>query len=162
MEKINIVQIVNQEGCFDLQFRKDTKANRTNSPTYYRWKVQFIITKNASQSNVLESVRDTLQCGNVHVVKNQARYSVQNITEVYECVVPYFKKHALSGKKKNDFQAWSKAVEIIYKNKGKILAAWIPGDFQKLMAIHKDIAKYKSRPKKAKYLSMAETFAQSV
>jgi hypothetical protein len=162
MKKINISQIVSQEGCFDLQFRKDTKTNRTNSPIYYRWKVQFIVTKNAEQKNVLDAMRDNLQCGNIHVVKSQARYSVQNVSEIYSCIIPYFKENPLTGKKQQDFQSWSKAVEIIYRNKGKVLTAWKPGDFQKLMSIHASIVKYKTRPRKSKHLEMAETFAQTL
>src|SRR3989339_284663 len=43
-KKFNISELVSNYGCFDLQFRKDTRHKRTGSPTYYRWNTQFVIT----------------------------------------------------------------------------------------------------------------------
>ena len=52
-EIFNITKIVNEDGCFDLQFRKDTRHERTNSPTYYRWKTQFVVTSSIDNIKIL-------------------------------------------------------------------------------------------------------------
>ena len=57
MEKFNIAMLVNNDGCFDLQFRKDTRRERTNSPTYYRWKAQFVVTSPKEDVKILEKIK---------------------------------------------------------------------------------------------------------
>ena len=122
-EPININALINQSGCFDLQFRKDTKHKRYKSPTYYHWKAQFVIIKPP------EKIRNILKCGNIHTTQEQARYSVQNIDEIKNAIIPYFQKLRLSGRKKKDFELWTNAVDILYKNKGKLLSSWKKNDF---------------------------------
>src|SRR5579863_9146720 len=142
-KKISVVSIVNCDGCFDLQFRKDTRHERTNSPTYYRWKAQFIVTAPKEDKKILEKIKKEIGCGQIHIAKDQARYSVQKISDVAECVIPYFKKHPLSDKKKHCFELWSKAVQIIYSNKGKYSTDWKKNDLHTLVEIHKSSLKYK-------------------
>ena len=57
-ENFNIVTLVNNDGCFDLQFRKDTRHERTNAPTYYRWKAQFVVTTPKENIKVLEKIKN--------------------------------------------------------------------------------------------------------
>lgn len=160
MKDINIV--INQGGCFDLQFRRDVKHDRLNSPTYYRWKAQFVITESIQNLNILEKIKKILKCGKIHVIKDQARYSVQNIEEIKNAIIPYFEEHMLNEKKKKDFELWSKAVDVIYINKRKNLLVWKKEDFQKLIEIQKLIKKYKEKPKQSKWFSMAETLAEKL
>ena len=61
-EKFNIVDLVNCDGCLDLQFRKDTRHERTNAPTYYRWKTQFIVTSGKENVAMLEKIKKELGC----------------------------------------------------------------------------------------------------
>ena len=160
-EKFSIVTLVNNDGCFDLQFRKDTRHERTNSPTYYRWKAQFIVTGQKENIKILEKIKKELDCGEVTVSKDQARFSVQKISDVAEVVVPFFRKNALSGEKKKDFELWAKGVEVIQRNKGKFLSAWKKNDICTLIEIHKSSAKYKSKPRESKWLEMAKTLSKS-
>lgn len=158
----NINALINASGCFDLQFRQDTKRNRTNFPTYYHWKVQFVITENSQKLDILEKIKNILKCGKIHIIKGQGRYSVQNIDEIKNNILPYFKKHSLNDKKKKDFELWQKAVEIIYRNKGKILSTWKKEDFRQLIDIQKKIKKYKEKPRRTKWLSTAEDLAKAL
>ena len=160
-EKFSIVTLVNNDGCFDLQFRKDTRHERTNSPTYYRWKAQFIVTGQKENIKILDKIKKELDCGEVTVSKDQARFSVQKISDVAEVVVPFFRKNALSGEKKKDFELWAKGVEVIQRNKGKFLSAWKKNDICTLIEIHKSSAKYKSKPRESKWLEMAKTLSKS-
>ena len=160
-ENFNIVTLVNNDGCFDLQFRKDTRHERTNSPTYYRWKAQFIVTGPKNNANVLEKIKNEMGCGEVTISKDQARFSVQKISDIAETIVPFFRKNCLAEKKKKDFELWAKGVEVIQKNKGKYLASWKKNDICTLIEIHKSSAKYKNRPRQPKWLEMAKALSKT-
>jgi len=160
-ENFNIVSLVNNDGCFDLQFRKDTRHERTNSPTYYRWKAQFVVTSPKTDVKILEKIKKEMGCGEVSISKDQARFSVQKISDVAGIVVPFFKKNPLSEKKKKDFELWAKGVEVIQRNKGKYLASWKKNDICTLIEIHKSSAKYKNRPRAPKWLEMAKTLSKT-
>lgn len=155
----NISNIVNSDGCFDLQFRKDTRHERTNAPTYYRWKAQFVVTSPKENIKILEKIKKEISCGEVTISKDQARLSVQKISDIAEIVVPFFKKNQLADKKKKDFDLWSKGVDIIYRNKGKNLADWKKNDLYTLIEIHKSSAKYKQKPREPKWLEIAKTWS---
>ena len=157
----NIAALVNEEGCFDLQFRKDTRHERTNSPTYYRWKAQFVVTSPKDNAKILEKIKNEMGCGKVTISKDQARFSVQKISDIAETVVPFFRKNALADKKKKDFELWAKGVEVIQRNKGKYLSAWKKNDICTLIEIHKSSAKYKSRPREPKWLEMAKVLSKT-
>lgn len=159
--KINIVTLVNNDGCFDLQFRKDTRHERTNSPTYYRWKAQFVVTSPKNDIKILEKIKNEMGCGEVTISKDQARFSVQKISDIAETVVPFFKKNSLADKKKKDFELWAKGVEVIQRNKGKFLASWKKNDICTLIEIHKSSAKYKNHPREPKWLEMARTLSRT-
>ena len=157
----NISNIVNSDGCFDLQFRKDTRHERTNAPTYYRWKAQFVITGSMDSIKTLEKIKKEMGCGEVTISKDQARFSVQKIDDIAGIVVPFFKKNPLLDKKKKDFELWAKGVEVIQKNKGKNLTAWKKNDLCTLIEIHKSTAKYKNKPREPKWLEMAKTLSKT-
>lgn len=158
-KKFNIVDLVNSYGCFDLQFRKDTRHERTNSPTYYRWKAQFVVTSPKTNLKILQKIKQEIGCGKVHVSSGQARFSVQKIDNITEHIIPYFRKNSLSGNKKKNFELWSKGVEVIQKNKGKYLASWKKNDLNSLIEIHKSCSKYKNKPRKCKWLEMAKVIS---
>ena len=159
---LDVAKLVSEDGCFNLQFRKDTRHERTNAPTYYRWKAQFVITGPKDTVKVFQKVKKELGCGKVHLIKEQARLSVQNINDIAELIIPYFKKKQLSGNKKKDFELWQKSVSILHKNKGIYMAKWKKNDLLSLMQIHEQMAKYKAKPKQHKWISMARTMVQAI
>lgn len=155
-----LAKLASENACFDLQFRKDVRKERLNSPTYYRWKVQFIITGPKENIKIIERIKKELNCGNVHVIKNQARFSVQNINEIENSVIPFFIKNKLSGNKKKDFELWQKAASIIVKNKGVYISKWEKSDLLSLMHIHTSIAKYKHNHREPKWIDMAKILSR--
>jgi len=161
-KKIDIVEIANNYACFDLQFRQDVRHKRTGSPIYYRWKTQFIITISKDRIAELNLIYAELDCGKVSISQNQARFSVQKIEDIKEKIIPYFKKNSLAGKKKNDFNLWQKAVEIIYNNKGKVFMSWKKNEFLQLIEIQKTALKYKERPRQSKWQKTAEELAKTL
>jgi hypothetical protein len=157
----SVLELVNNDGCFDLQFRKDTRHERTNSPTYYRWKVQFVVTTHKDNQKILEKIKKEIKCGKIHIIKDQARFSVQKISDISEVVVPFLRKNVLSGNKKKGFELWAKGVDIIQKNKGKAIISWKKNELNSLIEIQKAGAKYKTRARHPKWLQMAKTFSKS-
>lgn len=152
--KINKEEEILNNSCFDLQFRRDVRYNRINQPTYYRWKVQFVLLE---KLETLKKVNALLDCGKIYTNKNQARFVVQNIDNLYNIVIPFIKDYKLSKDRKNDFQLWAEAVGIIYKNKRKSLKKWRRKDLQKIIEIQKRMQTYKLKPKELKWLSVAES-----
>lgn len=163
------------EGCFDLQFRRDVRHERTNKPVYYGWRVQFVIVVRNDDKELLRKIQDALNCGRIHFARgDQVRYSVQDIDNLYNIIVPFFKKYPLSGKKKKDFELWAVAIEIIYRNKRKtmnvkegirgfIKTNWNKEDFQRLIDIQKSMQRYKSkRPQGLKWVSIAESIVKTI
>jgi len=167
-EKKSIINFISSDSCFDLQFRKDTRHERTNSPTYYRWKAQFVVTAPKKNLKILEKIKKELKCGDISVSKDQARFSVQKIDDITDIIIPYFRKNCLPilegslNNKKKDFELWVKGVEIIKKNKGKYLTNWKKTDLHCLVEIHKSSAKYKHRVRSCKWLDIARTLAKSL
>ncbi len=157
----SVVELVNNDGCFDLQFRKDTRHERTNSPTYYRWKAQFVVTGPKENIRILEKIKKEMGCGSVCTIKDQARFSVQKIDDITNAVVPYFKKNLLSQNKKKNFELWAKGAEIIQKNKGEYLSAWKKSDLLQLIQIQKSSAKYKRQSRSLKWIDMAKALSKS-
>lgn len=154
------INLINENSCFDLQFRKDTRHERTGSPTYYRWKIQFIITLPKANAPELEKIKKVFGCGKVSVVAGQARFSVQNVDEVFDNVIPYLQKNLPALSRKKEISLWQKAAEIIYNNKGINISKWQKSDLLKLLEIHKSLAKYKQKPKQSKWLDMAKTLTK--
>jgi len=161
-EKFNIVELVNNNGCFDLQFRKDTRHERTGAPTYYRWKIQFIITEPKESIHILKKAQRHIGCGKITVAKNQARFSVQDIDDIASIIVPFFTKNRLSGQKDKAFGLWQKAVSIISLNKGKPIATWKRNDLMKLIEIRKLHTAYKHKPKQLKWIGAAQQMTRSL
>ncbi len=79
-----------------------------------------------------------------------------------ETIIPYFTKNKLADNKKRDFHLWQKAADIIYRNKGIYLSKWKKNDLLHLMEIHKSMAKYKQKPRGAKWLDMAKAITKTV
>ena len=159
-KKFSIVSLVNQSGCFDLQFRKDTRHKRLNAPTYYRWKTQFVIALPKKDAKTLQRVKREMGCGKINIAKNQARFSVQSVGEIHESVVPFFKKNKLAEKKKKDFELWQRAVSIISRNRGKYISKWEKNDLMQLIEIQKAGSKYKNNPRKLKWAEIAKSISR--
>lgn len=157
----NIINLVSSDGCFDLQFRKDTRHERTNAPTYYRLKAQFVVTSPKNDIKLLEKIKNELDCGDITVSGTQARFSVQKINDIADIVVPYFRKNCLVDKKKKDFELWAKGVDVMQRNRGKQLTTWKKGDICTLIEVHKSASKYKIRPRTPKWIERAKTMTKT-
>ena len=144
----DIFELINDSSCFDLQFRIDVKRKRKNQPAYYHWKTRFLINTEPEKLELLKKLKKVIGCGKIYSSGLQSQYSVQDIDELKNILIQFIKKYSpLSSNKQRDFKLWEKAVNILYKNKGKRLLAWKKSDFKELIDIQKKIQKYKERGK---------------
>lgn len=169
-----IAGLVDGEGCFGLQFRRDIRHEIKNNPIYYEWKTQFIISLRNDEIELIKKIKDVFICGKVISSNKEARYSVQNLDDLYSIIIPFFKKYKLHGKKNKDFKLWIEAVKILYhkkRNAGKIKkgvrgfikTSWNKENFQRLIKIQKLMQRYKAkRTKGSKWFSVAEEMANSI
>lgn len=145
-----IAGFVDGEGCFYLTFRSEVKRNRNGSPTYYRWLPYFAITLREDDYDILKKICDTLNCGKLYFLSSRNRggrmayLGIQNITDLYEKVMPFFKKYPLRAKKRKDFELWCRALEIVYRNK-KNRASHSIEDHRILSNIREGMRTYKSK-----------------
>ena len=146
-----IAGLVDGEGCFALNFRRDKKYKRKGQPEYFYWKVLFAIVLRADDKPLLEKVRDTLDCGSIYLSpprtrqpSPEVRYCVQNLKDLRGKIVPFFLNNPLHSKKREDFVLWAEAVDILYPNKRTPLKKG-ELEFQRLLEIAKEMKSYKSK-----------------
>jgi len=168
MEKLPgdyIAGFVDGEGCFALKYRRDVRHERKNKPVYFYWTAEFAILLRSDDGDVLEKIKETLQCGSISNNRNKAflRYSVQNIPDLKNKIVPFFDKHCLYAKKSKDFKLWKEAVEILMRNRqtdvrreenqrGFSKINWPPHDLKRLIESQREMQKYKSGHRPWKWL----------
>jgi len=160
-----IAGFVDGEGCFALKFSKETKRKRSGSPEYFNWRAEFAILLKEDDIRILGLIKNTLGVGSLSLNysrgKTFARYSVQNIKELHEVIVPFFNKYSLRAKKAEDFKLWKKAISIIYKNndnnnfmkgvRGFIKKQWEKDDIEKLFQIRSKMFVAKGENRNVKY-----------
>jgi hypothetical protein len=113
-----IAVFVDGEGCFGLQFRKDTRHERPGSPVYYSWKAQFMITARKDEQKLFERIRDFFGCGSIYKELDcEIHYCVANTDDLQNIISTFFKRYNLQGKKSKDFDLWAEAIDIICRNK---------------------------------------------
>lgn len=139
-----IAGFVDGEGCFYLTYRSERKSARENQPVYRRWVPYFAIVLRQDDKEILEKIKITLGCGTISLTSSQARYNVQNIKDIISKVIPFFEKHTLRAKKKNDFLLWKKAAFLIaqnmYNNRN-----YGPNQHKVLLEIREEMRQYKSQ-----------------
>lgn len=126
MEGLNnhyIAGFVDGEGCFSLNYRADRRydGNGNKIYEYHYWKTEFAIVLHPIDADLLRLIKDKLGVGNISFKRagDQVRYSVQNITELNDVIVPFFEENPLFGTKAKDFQLWSQAVKLLNTHKQK-------------------------------------------
>jgi len=149
-----IVGFTEGEGCFSLIFRKDTKLRESILKSYFSWKSKYVICLRADDVGILEQIKDAFGCGKINMLNttHSVSYSVCDLNDQFNIIVPFFKKHTLIGKKAEDFKLWSQAVEILF-NENRV--PMHQRDQNKLLAlknIHSLMGQFKSRGRGAKWL----------
>jgi hypothetical protein len=103
------------EGCFSISVVR-------NEGCRLGWQVQheFAITQSSGSMAALEAIRSHLGCGRIivsHRADNHreplARYSVKRRSDVIDLIIPFFEAHPLMTAKRNDFELFREAMEIV-------------------------------------------------
>ena len=114
-----IVGFTDGEGCFSVSIIK-------NKTTKSGWQIfpEFVITQGLKSLPALEKIRDYFGCGNIFINKRYDnhnehlyRFCVRSIKDLYEKIVPFFRKNSLLTAKKKDFQIFAGIVEMMIDEK---------------------------------------------
>ncbi len=114
-----IVGLTDGEGCFYVQL--------TRSQAYkagYLVQLHFHIKLQARDKNVLEKIKQTLNCGNVYFQKEQRknhtecyRYTVSSKQNVLNILIPFFMKNKLQTvSKQNNFKLFCQIASLVKKD----------------------------------------------
>ncbi len=115
-----IVGLTDGEGCFYVLVRKSSKFR-----TGYAVHLHFHIKMQEMDRELLEKVKNTLECGSVYFQnetrKNHVlcyRYTVASHQDIIEKIIPFFQKYPLqSASKKKNFEIFCKIAELVKTKK---------------------------------------------
>lgn len=146
-----VAGFIDGEGCFYLTYRSETKYNRPGKPVYYRWLPYFAITLREDDVEILKKIQNALGCGRIYFLKRNKKrgdrmgyLGVQHINDLFNKVMPFFKRYPLRAKKKHDFALWCRALKILYKNKKQRISCSLKEN-KELNGIRQKMRVYKSK-----------------
>ena len=110
-----LVGLVDGEGCFCVSFNKH-KNNRL-----LEVRLLFEIELREDDKDILERVKETLECGNIYHLKYEKykkwkphyKYKVSNLKDISQKIIPFFKKYPLQAKKKYQFAKFYKVAKLM-------------------------------------------------
>lgn len=150
-----VAGFVDGEGCFYLTYRKEIKHHRKGAPVYYRWTPYFAITLREDDIDIFYKIKSTLGCGSIYLLKAKGKeyrlayFGIQNMDDLFNKILPFFRKYPLRAKKRLDYELWSKALLLLYKYKiGKYKIGQrrcSTNDHKVLFEIRKQMRTYKSK-----------------
>lgn len=110
-----VVGFVDGEGCFSLSVLR-------NETTRSGWQVfpEFVVTQGAKSRDALEELRKFFGCGRIFVNRRHDnhredlhRYCVRRIADLREKIVPFFERCRLRTSKRESFECFKEALEMI-------------------------------------------------
>lgn len=117
----NISGFVVGEGCFYVEFGKDSKYLLG-----VRVRPAFTIELAEDDIDILISMKSIIGCGNVYHLdygryqgyqqkkwRRHVKYKVSNITDISQKLIPFFQKHPLFGKKAKAFDVFRRVVSAV-------------------------------------------------
>jgi hypothetical protein len=118
----HVAGLVVGEGCFYTESGRDKKYR-----SGWRIRPAFCLEMRSDDREVLEEVKDHLNCGSIYDLdfgryrsyesrgwRPHVKYRVSNITDLHGKVVPFFRKHQLFGRKRTAFEIFEQLVEMMY------------------------------------------------
>jgi len=114
-----IVGLVEGEGCFAVTISKH-KTKRLKKDV----RLIFEIELRGDDKEILERLQYTLGCGNLYDLKYErygwkphVKYAVKSHKEIFKCLIPFFKKYPLQGKKRKDFKDFCRVALLIKRKR---------------------------------------------
>ena len=114
-----IVGFVDGEGCFSV-----SKFKNPTTKSGYQVFPEFVVTQGAKSKKSLETIKKFFGCGAIYINRRHDnhredlyRYCVRKVDDLYERIIPFFKKHQLKTSKFKDFNSFAKKVQQIRKSR---------------------------------------------
>jgi hypothetical protein len=96
------------EGCFMVGVRKDK-----NYSTGFQVNLTFLITQHVRDEQLMNSLTEYLNCGNLHKKREVFEYQVSKFADLTDRIIPFFNKYPILGQKSKDFEDFSKVAELM-------------------------------------------------
>lgn len=116
-----IVGFTDGEGCFAITISKH-KTKKLGLDACLIFEIEL----RGDDREVLERLKATWKCGRIYELnyarygwKPHIKYAVKSRKEIFDVVIPFFKKYPLQGKKAKDFEDFCQAAEI-FARKGHL------------------------------------------
>ena len=103
------------EGCFFIALKKSINSKLGEAV----W-LRFILTQHVRDKDFLVSLISTLNCGRYIAKPGYGEFIVEKFSDVNEKIIPIFEEFKLQGWKRNEFNDFKKAAQIM-KNKGHLI-----------------------------------------
>ena len=103
-----IIGFVDGEGCFLASLRKDNRID-----------LRFFIAQAIGNKPLLEQVQKTFKAGSVYQKSDREGrlpsyvFEISKRDDIYNIVIPFFKKHKLQGYKAKSFDAFCKIAKVV-------------------------------------------------
>ena len=109
-----IVGFVDGEGCFSITLNK-------NGPRLPEVRLLFEIELREDDEDILVEIKKVLNCGAIYRLdyarytkwRPHVKYKVSNFTDIYEKIIPFFKRYPLQAKKRQSFEQFCQVAELI-------------------------------------------------
>lgn len=120
-----IVGFVDGEGCFSITINK-------NADRIPEVRLIFEIELREDDEPILHQIKEELDCGNIYHLK-YARYAkwqphaklkVSNLSDIWNKIIPFFKKYPLQAKKRFQFEKFCQVAELIKRKEHLTLAGF--------------------------------------
>jgi LAGLIDADG endonuclease len=117
-----VVGFVDGEGCFSIGFvRQPNRTSRKGYRTGYQVAHGFVVVQGAKSLGALNDVQSFFGVGAVSINRRHDnhkehlhRYTVSRRDDLLQVIIPFFKANPLRTSKRDDFEKFSRCVEICH------------------------------------------------
>jgi hypothetical protein len=102
---------VTGEGCFHINIK-----NSASHSLGFQVQLIFKLTQHTRDEQLMKSLIEYLDSGNVYIFKEAVNYLVIKFTDLTDKIIPFFQKYQIKGAKYYDFEDFYKVAELM-KNK---------------------------------------------
>jgi hypothetical protein len=116
-------KIIEENGCFSLVYRRDRHLDRGGRRIYFYFRPHFAITMKDDKKDLLEQLRETLECGKITTGNKQVRLDIFSPKDAKN-IMRVMSGHKFQNiNRQRGYDLWEEAVEIINRNQKKKINA---------------------------------------
>lgn len=98
------------EGCFLVGVLR-RKSNSYSAG--FQVNLIFLITQHVRDEQLMNSITEFLNCGNLHKKREVFEYQVSKFMDLTEKIIPFFNEYPILGQKSKDYEDFSKVAELM-------------------------------------------------